>query len=146
MLWSFSLVTYADIMNNLHVEMNSKTPKMKISDTIGSTNWLSNFHTLAVLSKIFMLVYKALVEIIHYICICDQRKWPKHGINILWPIAFIMKYKIPRGKSQVFYNPFGNAILLMSNNATERKMLHFAFTVLFESIFFKFSIISMVMF
>ena len=53
MLWSFSLVAYADIMNNLHVEMNSKTPKMKISDTIGSTNWLSNFHTFGCPVKCF---------------------------------------------------------------------------------------------
>ena len=44
MLWTFSLVASADIMNNLLVDMNGKTPEVKISDTIGSTTWLSNFH------------------------------------------------------------------------------------------------------
>ena len=45
MLWSFDLVASADRMNNLHVDMNVNTPEMKISDTIKSTNWRSNFHT-----------------------------------------------------------------------------------------------------
>ena len=45
MLWTFSLVAYADRMNNLHVDMNGKTLEMKFSDTIGSTTRLSNFHT-----------------------------------------------------------------------------------------------------
>ena len=31
----FALVTSADRMNNLHVDMNGKTPEMKFSDTIG---------------------------------------------------------------------------------------------------------------
>ena len=44
MLCTFDLVTSADRMNNLHVDMNVKTPEMKNSDTIGSTTWLSNFH------------------------------------------------------------------------------------------------------
>ena len=42
--------------------MNGKTSQIKISDTIGSTTWLNNFHILAVLSIFWMLVYKALVE------------------------------------------------------------------------------------
>ena len=45
MLWSFSLVVSADRLNNIHVDMNDKTTEMKFSDTIGSTNRLSNFHT-----------------------------------------------------------------------------------------------------
>ena len=45
MLWKFDLVASADIKNNLHVNMNGKTPEIKVSDTIGSTTWLSNFHT-----------------------------------------------------------------------------------------------------
>ena len=45
MLWPFSLVASADRMNNLHVDMNGKTPEMKFSDTIGLTTRLSNFHT-----------------------------------------------------------------------------------------------------
>ena len=44
-IWTFTLVSSADRMNNLHVDMNGKTPEMKISDTIGSTTRLSNFHT-----------------------------------------------------------------------------------------------------
>ena len=43
--WTFDLVASADRMNNLHVEMNGKTPEMKISDTIGSTTRQSNIHT-----------------------------------------------------------------------------------------------------
>ena len=45
MLWPFALVAYTDRMNNTHVDMNGKKPEMKISDTIGSTTWISNFHT-----------------------------------------------------------------------------------------------------
>ena len=45
MLWPFALVASSDRMNNLHVDMNGKTPEMKFSDTIGSTTRLSNFHT-----------------------------------------------------------------------------------------------------
>ena len=45
MLWPFALVTSADIMNNIYADMNGKTPEMKISDKIGSTTWLINFHT-----------------------------------------------------------------------------------------------------
>ena len=45
MLWSFALVASADILYNLHVDMNGKTPETKISEKIGSTNRLSNFHT-----------------------------------------------------------------------------------------------------
>ena len=44
MLWPFALVASADKMNNLHVDMNGKTPEMKFSDSIGSTTRLSNFH------------------------------------------------------------------------------------------------------
>ena len=44
MLWPFSLVASTDRMNNLHVDMNGKTSQIKISDTIGSTTWLNNFH------------------------------------------------------------------------------------------------------
>ena len=57
MLWPFSLVAYADRLNNLHVDMNGKTPEIKLLDTIGSTTGLSNFHTFG-----WMLVYKALVD------------------------------------------------------------------------------------
>ena len=39
------MVTSEDIMNNIHVDMNGKTPEMKFSDTIASTNRLSNFRT-----------------------------------------------------------------------------------------------------
>ena len=45
MIWPFALVASADRMNNLHVEMNGKTPERQISDTIESTTRLSNFHT-----------------------------------------------------------------------------------------------------
>ena len=45
MLWSFSLVVSADRLNNIHVDMNDKTTEMKFSDTIGSTAWISNYHT-----------------------------------------------------------------------------------------------------
>ena len=45
MLWPFALVASADGINNLHADMNGKTTEMKSSDTIGLTNWLSNFHT-----------------------------------------------------------------------------------------------------
>ena len=45
MLLPFDLFASAYIMNNLHVDMNDKTPEMKISDTIGSTTRLSNIHT-----------------------------------------------------------------------------------------------------
>ena len=44
-IWTFDLVASADRMNNLHIDMNGKTPEMKISDKIGSTTRLSNFHT-----------------------------------------------------------------------------------------------------
>ena len=45
MFWTFALVAYADRMNNIHVDMNGKTPEIKIPDTIGSTAWINNFHT-----------------------------------------------------------------------------------------------------
>ena len=45
MIWPFDLVISADRMNNLHVDMNGKTPEIKFSDTIGSTTQISNFHT-----------------------------------------------------------------------------------------------------
>ena len=45
MIWQFALVASEDRMNNPHVYVNGKTPEMKISDTIGSTTWRSNFHT-----------------------------------------------------------------------------------------------------
>ena len=32
-------------MNNLHVDINGKTPEMEIPDTIGLTTRLTNFHT-----------------------------------------------------------------------------------------------------
>ena len=44
MLWKFALVEPTYRMNNLHVDMNGKTPEMEFSDTIGSTTWLSYFH------------------------------------------------------------------------------------------------------
>ena len=44
MIWKFALVASADRMNNLHADINVKTPEMKSSDTIGVTTWLSNFH------------------------------------------------------------------------------------------------------
>ena len=45
MLWQFALVASADRINNIHVDMNYKTPEMKFSDTIGTNTRLSNFHT-----------------------------------------------------------------------------------------------------
>ena len=45
MFWPYALVASADRMNNLHVDMNGKTPEMKFSNTIGSSTCLSNFHT-----------------------------------------------------------------------------------------------------
>ena len=44
MLCQFSLDASADGIYNLHVDMNGKTLEKKISDTIGSTTRLSNFH------------------------------------------------------------------------------------------------------
>ena len=45
MVWPYALVASTDRMNNLHVDMNGKTPEMKFSNTIGSSTCLSNFHT-----------------------------------------------------------------------------------------------------
>ena len=44
MIWTFDLISSSDIMNNLHIDMNVKTPEMNLSVTIGSTTWISNFH------------------------------------------------------------------------------------------------------
>ena len=44
MLWPFGLVISTYGINNLHVDMNVKTPEMNLSVTIGSTTWISNFH------------------------------------------------------------------------------------------------------
>ena len=45
MLWSFALLAAADRLNNLHVDLDSKTPEMKFSNTPGVTTRLKNFHT-----------------------------------------------------------------------------------------------------
>ena len=45
MFWEFALVAAADIMNNLHVDIHGQTPKMKFSNTIGSSTRLNHFHT-----------------------------------------------------------------------------------------------------
>ncbi len=45
MLWPLALLDIADIMNNLHIDLQGKTPEMKFSNTTGNTTRLSNFHT-----------------------------------------------------------------------------------------------------
>ena len=45
MFWTFALVSAADRMNNIHVDMHGQTPEMKFSNTIGSSTRLIHFHT-----------------------------------------------------------------------------------------------------
>ena len=44
MLWPFALLAAADRMNNLHIDLNGKTPEMKFSNAAGTQTRLKNFH------------------------------------------------------------------------------------------------------
>ena len=45
MLWTFALLSAADRLNNLHVDLDGKTPEIKFSQAAGNTTRLKNFHT-----------------------------------------------------------------------------------------------------
>ena len=45
MLWLFALLTAADRINNMHVDINRLTPEMKFSQVAGSTVRLQNYYT-----------------------------------------------------------------------------------------------------
>jgi len=45
MMWPYALLAAADCINNVHIDLNGKTPEMKFSRTAGSSTRLNNFHT-----------------------------------------------------------------------------------------------------
>ena len=45
MLWPFATKCAQDIMNNLHVDLNSETPDMKLSNTKAVNVQLKHYHT-----------------------------------------------------------------------------------------------------
>ena len=44
MLWPFALLATVDQINHLHIDANSNTPKMKVSQAVGSPTRSRNFH------------------------------------------------------------------------------------------------------
>ena len=45
MMWPYALLAAADRINNLHIDLDGKTPEMKFSTTAGASTRLNNFHT-----------------------------------------------------------------------------------------------------